>query len=327
MALPESYRQFTFKTSGGSLILEDVPLQLPGSGEILIKVEACGVCHTDTCAQNNTLGGGFPRVPGHEIIGRVVAVGDNVTDWKAGDHIGAGFHGGHDGTCNQCQQNFPTMCDNPISNGINRNGGFAEYCTLRAEAAVHIPEDVDAVQIAPLLCAGSTVFNALRHAGVKPGEAVAIQGLGGLGHLAIQYANRMGYRVIAVSRGAEKEKAARELGAHDYIDSSKGDAGAALKALGGAQVAFTTALSAESFTPLIRGLNVMGRLVILSLPGDWKVNHRDMIRRGISVQAWPVGNNRDSEKAVEFAHRHGVECFVETFTFEEAQKAYGMCNG
>lgn len=196
---------------------------------------------------------------------------------------------------------------------------------LRAEAAVHVPKGVDAAKVAPLLCAGSTVFNALRMSGVKPSETVAIQGLGGLGHLAIQYANRMGFRVIAVSRGAEKEKAARALGAHEYIDTSKGDAGAALKALGGAQAAFTTALSVDSFTPLIRGLNIMGKLVVLSLPGEMTVSHSDMIQRGISVQAWPVGNCNDSEKAIEFAHRHGVECAIETFSLDQAQQAYGMC--
>ncbi|OTA65141.1 alcohol dehydrogenase GroES-like domain-containing protein [Hypoxylon sp. EC38] len=322
MALPKLYKQAAFKASGENLVIEEVPLELPGDGEILIKVEACGVCHTDVCAQYNALGGGFPRVPGHEIVGKVAAVGDKVTGWKVGDRIAAGYHGGHDGTCDQCLQSWPQMCDNPIGNGIHRNGGFAEYCTLRAEAVVRIPSDVNAIDTAPLLCAGSTVFNALRKSGVPPGETVAIQGLGGLGHLAIQYANRMGYRVVAVSRGADKEKAARELGAHEYIDSSKGDAGAALKALGGARAAFTTALSAEAFTPLIRGLNIMGKLVILSLPGEMTLSHTEMVWRGISVQAWPVGNNHDSEKAIEFAHRHGVKCVVEAFSFDQVQEAY-----
>ncbi|KAI1139779.1 alcohol dehydrogenase GroES-like domain-containing protein [Hypoxylon sp. FL0543] len=322
MALPKSYRQAAFKAPGGNLVIEEVPLELPGNGEILVKVEACGICHTDMFAQYNGLGGGFPRVPGHEIVGKVAAVGDNVIGWKVGDGIAAGYHGGHDQTCGQCLQNWPQMCDNAVGNGIHRNGGFAEYCTLRSEAVVRIPRDVDAVKTAPLLCAGSTVFNALRKSGIPPGETVAIQGLGGLGHLALQYANRMGYRVVAVSRDADKEKAARELGAHEYIDSSKDDVGAALKALGGAQAAFTTALSAEAFGPLIRGLNIMGKLVVLSLPGETTFNHIDMALRGISVQAWPVGNNHDSEKAIEFAHRHGVESAVETFSLDQAQEAY-----
>lgn len=200
----------------------------------------------------------------------------------------------------------------------------AEYCTLLAKAAVHVPGDVDPVKTAPLLCAGSTVFTALRGSNLKPGDTVAIQGLGGLGHLALQYANRMGYRVIAVSRGADKEKAARAFGAHEYIDSSKGDAGTALKALGGAEVAFTTASSVETFTPLIRGLKILGKLVVISLPGQMTVSHDDMVQRGITVQAWPVGNSQDSERALEFAQRHGVECAVETFPFENVQKAYGM---
>ncbi|KAI0884828.1 alcohol dehydrogenase GroES-like domain-containing protein [Annulohypoxylon maeteangense] len=322
MALPKSYRQASFKAIGENLVLEDVPLNMPGAGEILVKVEACGVCHTDVCAQFNYLGGGFPIVPGHEIVGKVAAIGEEVTGWNVGDRIGAGYHGGQDGTCDQCLQNWPQMCDNPIANGINRNGGFAEYCTIRAEAAVRVPADIDAVKVAPLLCAGSTVFNALRHADLKPGDAVAIQGLGGLGHLAIQYANRMGYRVIAISRGIEKEAAARELGAHEYIDSEAGDAGAALKALGGAQVAFTTALSVEAFAPVIRGLKILGKLVVLSLPGEMTLSHTDMVQRGVSVQAWPVGTNRDSEDAVRFAASHGVECMVETWGLGQVQEAY-----
>ncbi|KAI2617415.1 alcohol dehydrogenase GroES-like domain-containing protein [Hypoxylon sp. NC1633] len=322
MSLPKTYRQAAFKALGDKLVVEEAPMVLPGKGQILVKVEACGVCHTDLCAQYNYLGGGFPIVPGHEIIGTVAVVGEGVSGWKAGDRIGGGYHGGHDETCDQCLQGWPQMCDHPISNGITINGGYGEYCILNSNAAVRVPQDVDAAKAAPLLCAGVTVFNALRSAGLKPGETVAIQGLGGLGHLAIQYANKMGFRVVAVSRGAEKEKAVRALGAHDYIDSSKGDAGAALKALGGAQVAFTTALAVEAFTPLIRGLNIMGKLVVLSLPGEMTVSHSDMIQRGISVQAWPVGNNKDSEKAVEFAVRHGVECAIETYTLDQVQKAY-----
>ncbi|KAI2620120.1 alcohol dehydrogenase GroES-like domain-containing protein [Hypomontagnella submonticulosa] len=324
MSLPKSYKQAAFKAKGGDLVIEDVPLRLPREGEILIKVDACGICHTDMYAQENRYGGGFPIVPGHEIIGKVAAIGDNVTGWKIGDCIAGGYHGGHDGTCAQCLQQWPQMCDNPVANGINRNGGFAEYCTLLAKAAVHVPGDVDPVKTAPLLCAGSTVFTALRGSNLKPGDTVAIQGLGGLGHLALQYANRMGYRVIAVSRGADKEKAARAFGAHEYIDSSKGDAGTALKALGGAEVAFTTASSVETFTPLIRGLKILGKLVVISLPGQMTVSHDDMVQRGITVQAWPVGNSQDSERALEFAQRHGVECAVETFPFENVQKAYGM---
>ncbi|KAI1388434.1 alcohol dehydrogenase GroES-like domain-containing protein [Hypoxylon trugodes] len=322
MALPKTYKQAAFKAIREPLVIEETPLRLPGDGEILVKVEACGVCHTDTCAQFNYLGGGFPMVPGHEIIGTVAAVGDGVAGWKVGDRIGAGYHGGHDGTCDQCLQNWPQMCDHPIANGINRNGGFAEYCTILAKAAVHIPQDIDAAKGAPLLCAGSTVFNALRQAGIQPNQTVAIQGLGGLGHLAIQYANRMGYRVIAVSRGVDKEEAARKLGAHEYIDSSKGDSGAALKALGGAQAVFTTAWAVDTFTPLIRGINILGKLVVLSIPGEMTLNHIDMVQRGVSVQAWPVGNNRDSEMAIDFAYRHGVECAVETYSFDQVQQAY-----
>ncbi|CAJ2505541.1 Uu.00g129350.m01.CDS01 [Anthostomella pinea] len=322
MTLPKTYKQAVFEEAGQPLQLRDVPMKQPGSNEILVKVQACGVCHTDFYAQINALGGGFPIVAGHEIIGVVAAVGDQVKGWKEGDRIGGGYHGGHDGSCTQCRAGWPQMCDNLVNNGINKDGGFAEYCILRAEAAVRVPQEGDAASFAPMLCAGSTIFAALSLSDLKPGDTVAVQGLGGLGHVAVQFASRMGYRVIAVSRGAEKEKAARKLGAHEYIDATKGDAGEALAALGGAKLAITTALTADAMTPLLKGLNILGKLLIVSFPGDVTVNPAYMVGRGLSIQACPISKSGDSEKALAFASLHNVKCEIETWPLAKAQEAF-----
>ncbi|KAK0714535.1 dehydrogenase [Lasiosphaeris hirsuta] len=324
MALPKTYTQAVFKASGEPLVLESVPLRLPGKDEILLKVEACGVCYSDIYTQHNGVGGGFPMVPGHEIIGKVVTLGEGVSpaEWSVGSRVGSGWHGGHDGTCKACEKGWYQMCDNPVVNGVTKNGGYAEYCIIRAEAAVRVPEHVDAAKYAPILCAGVTVFNSIRHMGIKPGETVAVQGLGGLGHLALQYARRMGYRVVAISRGTDKEKAAREFGAHHYIDSTKGDIGEQLNALGGAALAITTASTAEAITPLIKGLGVLGKLLILSVPRELPVDVYALLKRGISVQSWPSGHAADSADAIVFAELNDIESVIEKFPLAEAQKAY-----
>ncbi|KAI0508645.1 chaperonin 10-like protein [Xylaria bambusicola] len=192
MSLPSTYKHAVFPGMGQALVVEETPLKLPGRGEILIKVEACGVCFSDMFAQNNVMGGGFPLCPGHEIIGRVAAIGDGVTAWKVGDRVGGGWHGGHDGSCTACSKGWFQMCDNQVINGETKAGGYAEYSILRSEATVNIPEHVDAAKYAPILCAGMAVFNSIRHMNIAVGDLVAIQGIGGLGHLAIQYAAHMG---------------------------------------------------------------------------------------------------------------------------------------
>lgn len=200
----------------------------------------------------------------------------------------------------------------------------SEYCLVRSQAAIRVPEGIDAASHAPVICAGVTTFNALSMSGLEAGDTVAIQGLGGLGHMAIQFASKMGFRVVAISRGPGKEADARKLGAHKYIDASLGDVGAALRKLGGAKVALTTALSSEAMTPLIKGLNILGRLIILALPGDVTINTYEMCKYGISVQVCPTGNASDSEKAFDFAARHNVCSIVETFPLDKAQEAFGM---
>ncbi|KAM5487807.1 hypothetical protein McanCB56680_000737 [Microsporum canis] len=263
MDAPKTFKQAIFKEAGAPLVLEEVPLTPPEKGEVLVKVQACGVCRSDFYVQHNAVGS-LPRVPGHEIIGHVAAVGEGVTQWKVGDRIGGAWHGGHDGTCKPCKKGYFQMCDNALVNGVNKGGGYAEYCKLRAEAGVRIPADIDAAKYAPILCAGVTVFNSMRHMNMMPGSTVAVQGLGGLGHLAIQYANKFGYRVVALSRGSEKEKFARDLGAHEYLDASKGDIGEQLQNLGGASMIVSTAPSKDAVEPLLKGLGMLGKLLILS---------------------------------------------------------------
>ncbi|CAI7664302.1 unnamed protein product [Penicillium glandicola] len=320
-SIPSTYKRAVFKENGASLTLEEVRLTLPKAGEILVKVEACGVCHSDYFIQTDLLGGGFPIVPGHEIIGRVAAVGKGETLWKEGDRIGGAWHGGHDGTCMACKKGFFQMCENEEINGMSRNGGYGEYCLLRREAAVPIPDQVNAAQYAPLLCAGVTVFNSMRHMNIPPGELVAIQGLGGLGHLAIQYANKFGYRVVALSRDSEKEEFARILGAHEYVDTLREDPVAALQKLGGASLIISTAPVPEIITPLIQGLGVMGKLLILSIV-DIEANTVTLVRKGKSIWSWPCGHATDSEEAIAFADLHGIKCLVEEFPLERCNDAF-----
>ncbi|KUJ15924.1 putative alcohol dehydrogenase [Mollisia scopiformis] len=321
MSLPKTYKRAAFREAGGPLVIEETNLVLPSKNEILIKVEACGVCYTDGLSQNNSAAG-YPIVPGHEIIGYVVAVGDGVTGWKAGDRAGGPWHGGHDGTCHACKKGYFQMCDNPAVNGFTKDGGYAEYCTLRFEAAVRVPSHVDAAKYAPILCAGVTVFNAMRNMNVPAGSTVAIQGLGGLGHLAIQYANKFGYRVVALSRDSNKEQFARQLGAHEYIDGSKLDVAKALQKLGGASLIVSTAPSADAIKPLLKGLGVLGKLLILSVPGEVSVDTLVMIKYGLSVQVWPSGHALDSEDAIRFTEMEDINCMIEKFPLEKANEAY-----
>ncbi|XXG95741.1 hypothetical protein Hte_002011 [Hypoxylon texense] len=322
MSLPKSYRRAVFKAQGQPLAIEQAELKLPGAGELLVKVEACGVCFSDMFAQNNIMGGGFPIVPGHEIIGRVAAVGAGVSRWETGDRVGAGWHGGHDNTCRACELGWHQMCDNRVVNGETKDGGYAEYAIVRSEAAARVPEDVEAAKYAPIMCAGTAVFNSIRHMGVGLGETVAVQGLGGLGHLAIQYASKLGYRVVAISRDGRKEKFARELGAHDYIDSSAGDAGQLLQKLGGAKLVIATAPTAAVMTPLLKGLGILGKLLILSVPGEVPIDTATMLTYGTSVQVWPCGHATDSEDTIRFTQRTGIDCMIEKFPLDRANDAF-----
>lgn len=266
-SLPKTYKAAVFETKGGNLTLKDIPLEKPSKGQVLVKVLACGVCHSDDLVRNGVLGDVLPRIPGHEIVGDVVAVGDGVTRFKGGERVGGPWHGGHDGTCRSCQRGLFQTCDNGAINGVTRDGGYAEYVLLRAEAVVRVPSQADPAEVAPLLCAGVTVFNAMRQMSVLQGGIVAVQGLGGLGHLAVQYASKMGYKVVAMSRGSDKKDFAKKLGAHEYIDTSNEDVVAALQKMGGADMIVATAPNPKAISPLVGGLAVRGKLVVLAPVG------------------------------------------------------------
>ncbi|EOO00575.1 putative alcohol dehydrogenase protein [Phaeoacremonium minimum UCRPA7] len=294
VSLPTTYKAAFFENKGAKLTLRDVEIQQPGPGYILVKILACGICHSDLFVQQGYLGDVFPRVPGHEAIGDIVAVGEGVTRFKGGERVGAAWHG---------------------VNGVTMDGGYAEYALLRAEAAVRVPADADPAEIAPLLCAGVTVFNAMRNMGVIQGGLVAVQGLGGLGHLALQYGSKMGYTVVALSSGSDKKDFARQLGAHHYVDTSAEDAADALQKLGGANMIVSTAPNGRVISPLVAGLAPLGKLVVLAPLGPVEFDTTAMVMKGTSIHGWNSGHQRDSEDAIAFAHTHGVKCIVEEFSF------------
>ncbi|KAL9611103.1 MAG: hypothetical protein Q9167_004236 [Letrouitia subvulpina] len=319
--LPQTYKAAVFKKVNDKLTFEDVQLKEPEQGEVLIKVLATGVCHTDANVQAGYFGP-LPRIPGHESIGTVVAVGPGEKRWKVGDRAGITWHGGHDGTCKACTRGQFQFCSNEQINGVTRDGGYAEYCLVRTEAVVAIPADVDPAAYCPLMCAGVTVFNSIRQLHIPPGETVAIQGLGGLGHLAIQYAAKMGYKVVALSSSGAKEKFAKDLGATSYIDGSKESHSEALSRDGGAALIVVTAPNPKIIGDLVNGLAVRGQLLILAPIGDITVDTNPMILKGLSVSAWASGHALDCEEAVEFAQLKGVNCMIEKFPFVQANEAF-----
>lgn len=321
-ALPKTYKAAVFQKANDPLTIVDVELKMPKPGEVLVKVLAVGVCHSDSMVQDGILGNSFPIAPGHEIIGNVVAIGDGEHKWKIGDRVGGPWHGGHDHTCKSCQRGMFQMCENEAVNGVTRDGGYAEYVLLRTEAVVRVPNDVDPVEYAPILCAGITVFNSIRKQNITLGELVAVQGLGGLGHLAVQYANKLGYTVVAMSSGDSKRDFASQLGAHHYIDTSKGDVNSQLQKLGGAALIVATAPNPNSIGPLTGGLQAGGHLLVLSPCGMIEVSTYDLIQRAISVAGYPSGHALDSEEAIAFTKLHDIKCLVEPFPLKDAQKAF-----
>ena len=304
------------------LVERDIPE--PGADQVRIKVEACGVCHSDMLVKDGLWPGiEYPRIPGHEIAGRVDAVGARVTQWKAGQRVGVGWHGGHCFHCDACRRGDFILCQFGKITGISHDGGYAEYMISPAEAVAALPEELAAAEAAPLLCAGITVFNALRNSGARAGDLVAVQGVGGLGHLAIQYATKMGFRTVALGRGQDKQPLAAKLGAAHYIDSgSEGSAEALLK-LGGARVALATAPDAKSIAGLIRGLSPNGKLLVVAATGEpLTVNVLDLIGARRSIQGWPSGTAKDSEDTLKFSSLAGVRPMIEKFSLSRVADAY-----
>jgi D-arabinose 1-dehydrogenase-like Zn-dependent alcohol dehydrogenase len=296
----------------------------PGAREVRIKVQACGVCHSDVLTKEGLWPGiEYPRVPGHEVAGIIDEVGAAVSEWTKGQRVGVGWHGGHDGTCRECRRGDFRNCQNVKVCGISYDGGYQQYMVAPAEAVVAIPESLTDVDAGPLLCAGITTYNALRHSGALPGDLVAVLGIGGLGHLGIQFANKFGYRVVAIGRGPENAALAKKLGASVYIDSQATKAAEALQKLGGARVILATAPSSKAMSELIDGLGPNGELMVIGATFDpIEVAPIQLITGSKTIQGWAAGTPADSEDTLRFAELSGVRPMIETYPLEQAAEAY-----
>jgi D-arabinose 1-dehydrogenase-like Zn-dependent alcohol dehydrogenase len=294
------------------------------AGQVRIKVQACGVCHSDVLTKEGAWPGiQYPRVPGHEVAGIIDELGAGVAEWKKGQRVGVGWHGGQDNTCRECRRGDFRNCRNVKVCGISYDGGYQQYMVAPVEALVAIPEGLNDADAAPLLCAGITTYNALRHSGAFPGDLVAVQGIGGLGHLGIQFANKSGYKVAAIGRGSENAALAKKLGASVYIDSKATNAAAALQELGGARVVLATAPSSKAMSALIDGLGPNGKLVVIGATFDpIEVTPIQLISGSRTIQGWAAGTPADSEDTLRFAELTGVRPMIETYPLEKAAEAY-----
>jgi len=309
----------------GPLEFVEVPIPQPGPGSVRIKVEACGICHSDSVTKEGIWPGiQFPRAPGHEVAGVVDALGAGVTGWIAGQRVGVGWHGGHCGYCDSCRRgDFVTCQIAPEIPGISYDGGYADYMVAPAGALASIPDGLSAVEAAPLMCAGVTTFNALRHSGARPGDTVAVLGVGGLGHLGIQFASKMGFETVAIARGGDKASLARKLGAHHYIDNQATDAAADLARQGGARVILATVTSGAAMSAVLGGLAVDGKLVIVGAPAEpLAVPALPLIFGRRSIMGWPSGTSIDSQDTLAFSALSGVRPMTEVFPLERAAEGY-----
>ena len=304
------------------LIERDIPD--PSTGEVRVKVEACGICHSDSLVKEGLWPGlQYPRVPGHEIAGRIDAVGENVTAWTKGQRVGVGWHGGHCFVCEQCRRGDFAMCVNRKVTGIDFDGGYAEYMIAPATALAAIPDELPAEEAGPFMCAGVTVFNALRNSGARAGDLVAVHGIGGLGHLGVQYARQMGFETVAINRGNNKEPLARQLGAHHYIDATAQDVVSELQKLGGARVILATAPNAQAISVLVDGLAPSGKLLVPAAPAEpLTVNVFSLITRRSSIAGWYSGTARDSQDTLEFSALSGVHPMIEKYPLDKVAEAY-----
>jgi D-arabinose 1-dehydrogenase-like Zn-dependent alcohol dehydrogenase len=304
------------------LVERDIPE--PGAGQVRVKVQACGVCHSDAFTKFGAFPGiAYPRVPGHEIVGIINAVGADVPDWKAGQRVGVGWHGGHCGHCASCRRGDFITCVNAQIPGISYDGGYAEYIIAPFAALASVPESLSSEDAAPLLCAGITTFNALRNSGLRAGDVVAVLGIGGLGHLGVQFAAKMGCHTVAIARGADKEPLARKLGAHHYIDSEAQDVAAELNALGGAKVILATAANAKAMTAALGGLAVDGKMVVVGASAEpIEVSPLLLIGGRRSISGWPSGTSADSEDTMAFSALADIRPMIETMPLERAAEAF-----
>jgi D-arabinose 1-dehydrogenase-like Zn-dependent alcohol dehydrogenase len=310
--------------AGGNFETVERDIPQPAPRQVRVKVEACGICHSDVLVKEGLWPGlQYPRVPGHEIAGRIDAVGADVTSWKKGQRVGVGWHGGHDFVCEQCRRGDFAMCATRKVTGIDFDGGYAEYMIAPAETLAAIPDEMPPEEAGPFMCAGVTVYNALRNSGARAGDVVAVQGIGGLGHLGVQYARQMGFETVALGRGKDKESLAQELGAHRYIDSDVVDTVAELQKLRGARVILATAPSAKAISGVVDGLAVNGTLLIPAAPSDpLTISVMPLIMGRRSVAGWYSGTARDSQDTLEFSASTGVHPMIEKYPLARVAEAY-----
>jgi len=307
----------------GPLEIVERPIPEPGPGEVRIRVQACGICHSDSIVKDglfpNTQ---YPRVPGHEVAGVIDAVGAGVAQFSAGQRVGVGWHGGYCGVCDFCRRGDFFACVTGQVTGITRDGGYADYMIAPASAVAHMPEDLSPVEAAPLMCAGITTFNALRNSGAQPSDLVAVHGLGGLGHLGVQYAAKMGFYTVAIARGQDKAPLAKQLGASVYIDSQAQDPAAELMKLGGAKVILATVTSGEAMSAVQGGLAVKGTLLVIGAAPSMQVSPLFLLSGSRSIKGWYSGTSIDSEDTLAFSARTGVRSMNEVYPLARAAEAY-----
>jgi D-arabinose 1-dehydrogenase-like Zn-dependent alcohol dehydrogenase len=308
--------------AGGAFELVERGIPQPDKGQVRIKVEACGVCHSDAVVKYGVYPIQYPRVPGHEIAGRIDAVGPDVTPWKTGDRVGVGWHGGHCFTCRWCRKGMFINCEKAKITGVTHDGGYAEYVVVPAESVARVPDKLDPLDAAPLLCAGITTYNSLRNVGARAGDTVAVQGIGGLGHLGLQFAAKMGFRTVALSRGKDKEELARQLGAREYVDTASTTAAEGLQKLGGADVVLCTAPNAAAMADALKGLKPRGVLLVVAAPTEPMSVPSPVLLSGKRIVGWPSGTAIDSEETMTFSASFGVRPRNETFELEQAEEAF-----
>jgi D-arabinose 1-dehydrogenase-like Zn-dependent alcohol dehydrogenase len=309
---------------GGDWELVERDIPEPNAGQVRVKVEACGICHSDALVKEGLWPGlQYPRVPGHEVAGRIDTIGDNVNAWTVGQRVGVGWHGGHCFVCEQCRRGDFAMCVNRKVTGIDFDGGYAEYLIAPVTALAAIPDELAADEAGPFMCAGVTVYNALRNSGARAGDVVAVHGIGGLGHLGVQYARQMGFKTIAINRGNDKEPMALKLGAHYYIDATATDVVAELQKLGGAGVILATAPNAQAISALVDGLSPGGQLLVPAAPAEpLTINMFSLISGRKSVAGWYSGTARDSQDTLEFSTLSGVHPMIEKYPLDRVAEAY-----
>jgi propanol-preferring alcohol dehydrogenase len=308
----------------GRLRVVERSIPEPGAAQVRIRVEACGICHTDVATVTGTYPGlTLPRVPGHEVVGRVEALGAGVSRWKIGQRVGVGFFGGEDGVCEPCRRGDIVSCENPVIPGVTVDGGYAEVIIAEARGIASVPDELTSVEAAPLVCAGITTYNALRNAGLRAGDLVAVQGVGGLGHLGIQFARHMGFRTVAIGRGSNKEKLAKDLGAHVYIDTAVDDAAVVLQRMGGARAILATAPSGDAMGPLVSGLAARGKLIVVGVPEDEiHLSAFPLVFGGRSIYGSLTGTAIDTEDTLAFSVLENIRPMIETVPLEQAADAY-----